>query len=421
MEKSELISKALHAENNNNWIEALGFYQDLLRLDFSINYLSKVGWCYSRLSDFDNSIEYFKKCSNIEPNKAQWYYMIGYQYYSQSCFLESVQWFEKSIELYPSYLIAKYRLSYAYIKIAGTFKQLTKAEFWRAIDHLKSCHELWKSYNNEEKTKNKSTYFDICSLHGKTLSSLDNYLDTALHYLLMAHSIKSDDNNMYQIAKLYFKKGDFKSSLIYLPKTNKYYFRELDIDIEIEMKNYDLALKKVNNLLSFRKKDYIYIKKAKIYFNKKEYKEAYRCVSSAININPNNHINHFSLAKIYYVLNLYNRAYKEFEISNNLKIKKFGEPLKESLQAIEYITKNKLTEIEDNEVLLKELEEKSNNYGHLKKYNEQKGFGFIDSNGSSIFFHISNCSFKNVIIGKTVFFELENNKKGLHAINIKYV
>lgn len=421
MENLELYSNAEKAEKDNNWQKALELYQELLKLDYTIHNLGKIGWCFSRLSDYKNSISFFKKCIVLDSKNAKWFYMIGYQYYSQKKFSESLEWFQQSINLYPSYLNAKYRISYAYLQIAGTFKQLTKTEFWKAIDQLEQCHLIWDQFNEDEKNKNKNIYFDICCLHGKTISRLDNYLDKALSLLLKAHSIKEEENNMYQISKIYIKKMDYVSAKNYLPKSNKYYVKELEIDIDINTKEYDIALEKINKLLKTRKKDYIYIKKAKIYYRKDDYKEAYKNAMIAINFNSNNHINHYSLAKIAYTLNLYHLALKEFKLANQLKIKSFGIPFKECLDIIKYIETNNLVANKDDTDLLNELNKDKAQCGIINHYNEKKGFGFIESNNQRVFFHISNCQFSKARINGKVTFTTENTQKGIIAVNIKYI
>jgi cold shock CspA family protein len=79
----------------------------------------------------------------------------------------------------------------------------------------------------------------------------------------------------------------------------------------------------------------------------------------------------------------------------------------------------------DNEELLNRLDilvsdnNKGFRQGTICKYNSSKGFGFIQSNGKDIFFHISNCKFKDVIIGDEVVFRTERTLKGINALDIK--
>lgn len=58
--------------------------------------------------------------------------------------------------------------------------------------------------------------------------------------------------------------------------------------------------------------------------------------------------------------------------------------------------------------------------GAVKFFNESKGFGFISqANGNEdIFVHISGL-LENVLENDEVFFEIEQGKKGLIAVNVK--
>ena len=59
--------------------------------------------------------------------------------------------------------------------------------------------------------------------------------------------------------------------------------------------------------------------------------------------------------------------------------------------------------------------------GHVKFYNENRGFGFItDANSSQeYFFHISNAP-EDIAENNHVTFRLEENHRGVNAVEIKY-
>lgn len=78
------ISVAENYEKQNLWDNALAEYNKLLsQYPDSLIVAAKVGWCQSRLQFYDDAIETYKKISDKEPKKAEWYYKIGYQYYSK--------------------------------------------------------------------------------------------------------------------------------------------------------------------------------------------------------------------------------------------------------------------------------------------------------------------------------------------------
>ena len=63
------------------------------------------------------------------------------------------------------------------------------------------------------------------------------------------------------------------------------------------------------------------------------------------------------------------------------------------------------------------------NTGTVKRFNEEKGFGFIsqDNGGADVFVHcraIVSEGFKTLKEGQKVSFEVENGQKGLQAANV---
>ncbi len=62
--------------------------------------------------------------------------------------------------------------------------------------------------------------------------------------------------------------------------------------------------------------------------------------------------------------------------------------------------------------------------GKVKWFNDQKGFGFIESNGKDYFVHFSAIltqGFKTLAEGALVSFEVSQGKKGLQAEEVELV
>ncbi len=64
--------------------------------------------------------------------------------------------------------------------------------------------------------------------------------------------------------------------------------------------------------------------------------------------------------------------------------------------------------------------------GHVKWFDNRKGFGFVRTDGvdEDIFIHYSNIEqdgFKCLQDGEPVEFELENGNKGYHALNVRRI
>ena len=63
--------------------------------------------------------------------------------------------------------------------------------------------------------------------------------------------------------------------------------------------------------------------------------------------------------------------------------------------------------------------------GHVKWFNESKGFGFLEQeNGKDVFVHysaIAGSGFKTLKEGQKVQFTVEESDKGLQAVNVEVV
>ena len=63
--------------------------------------------------------------------------------------------------------------------------------------------------------------------------------------------------------------------------------------------------------------------------------------------------------------------------------------------------------------------------GHVKWFNESKGFGFLEQeNGKDVFVHysaISGDGFKTLKEGQKVQFTVEESDKGLQAVNVEVI
>ena len=59
--------------------------------------------------------------------------------------------------------------------------------------------------------------------------------------------------------------------------------------------------------------------------------------------------------------------------------------------------------------------------GKVKRFNAEKGFGFIESNGLEFFVHISavlSSGYKSLLLGTAVLFKATQGKKGLEAHDV---
>lgn len=419
MTNDSIKESAIKAENEQRWFDAALLYDKLNTLEESKLLLSKSGWCYSRASEYSLAIERFKKLALMEPESAKTLYMIGYQYYSQKNWKEAREWFEKAISIFPNYFVVKYRLGYTYLQLAGNYKSLTKPEFWRAIGQFQECHELWKDYSSEEKTKNKVLYADICFQHGKALLQLNQRINEAIDLFKSALQIQTNDDYLYELAKAYSLNNQKELALQTLPNSNKYYVNELRCQIKFDLNNFESALSDLLNIINTRKKDYLFILLSKIYEKMDRNRDAYFACMDGLKYSKDNHKLYFQLAKICFNLKKYFEAKNYIDLAIKIRENNFHLDYPEALKLSELINIQLANhKIDDKNILQREFE-KGIRIGYICTYKIEKGFGFIKSDDSEFFFHISKCNYKEIVCGDKVEFEIASSEKGLTAINIK--
>lgn len=419
--------KAERLEKDNDWQGALNIYCELIQNQPNdVECLSKIGWCQSRLQRYDESIITFSKVIEIEPKKAKWYYMVGYQYYCKQEWQQAIDYFRKALDLYPNYFIVKYRLGYALTKVCGTLYKLRKPEYFEAFKQFEECNLLWNNMTEEQKKQNKSTYGDVCFQQGKIFLEREDW-EKAINSFKKAYEMNPYSVEVrYEYSKALVKNGQPQEAQKILPNDdNKYYIKELRADIYQKLGDFDSALKILFSCIEKRNRDYLLRQIADIYYDKGDFLTAYKYIVRALQIKNENHKNHLSLARIYSALGLYNKAKNEAEFAIKLKNSKYDTDYNEARKLLENIIL-KITENNhgfDDKFLLKQLThyETEKRKGKIKNFNFQKGYGFVESKGESIFLHISSVpKHMQTMIkeGVNISFRLESTPKGLAAKDV---
>jgi tetratricopeptide (TPR) repeat protein len=430
----EKLEQAGCLERDKNWKEALAIYKELALLyPKNIKIMGKTGWCLSRLRLYDEAIKVFNSLMEMEPKLAKWPYMIGYQYYDQQDYIKAIEWFRNALQLHPDYLIVKYRLGYALTQVCGTVQKLKKPEYLEAFRQFQECKNLWEKMPPDLKNQNKSTYGDVCFQLAKIFMERKDY-ENAIDNFKTSIIYNPCIERKYGLSKALYERGLYDDALENLPKDkSKYYIVELEANIFFKKGNSDKALEILLADVKRRNKDYIHRHLSEIYLNKEDIKKAFFHIQNAIKINPNNHINHLTLANIFYKLGLLISAKYEAEKASELKIRFYGSEYSEANQLLSLInsqieTSNYLKDDEDilSKLLHDETEDNKDTIlkGIITKYNSAKGYGFINSNSNSYFFHISDVKKTQQSLAtesKKVSFKVVNTKKGLAANDVTII
>lgn len=427
----EKKKKAKELEEKKQWDDAIIIYKEILQEEKTVENIERLGWCYSREQNYKNALKCFNYLEQNEPKMAKWKYMIGYQYYCMKEWTNAINYFEKALKIKHDYLIVKYRVSYAYYQLAGNYKELTKAEYWKALGHLDECDEIWKNYNEIEKRKMKSTYYEICFLHGKMLQRIPNQRKKAIKYFKNALQIKKDETCKYNLSKTYYLEKEYELAKENLPNSRQYYVLELEAYIETRLENYDKAIELMQQLMKRnKKKDYFNNNLAFIYLIKGDNEKALKYANNALRINSKNHKVHYTLAIIYYKYGLLDSALNELELAIDFMKKIYHADYREAILLKERIISEKPQEYKENTETLKKLnslkfqnENEEYKYGIIKEYNVNKKYGFILCNNKKIFFHITDYKGKGLRMGMKVKFMLKKQKNGknkaIDIVNVK--
>ena len=422
MTHSEEYKQALLLEQESRWEEAALAYKQMLLVNETVFLIAKCGWCYSRAEQYDLAIEQFDKLITVENDNPKWHYMKGYQFYMQKKYVESIECFDKALALKEDYFVVLYRNAYANLQVAGEFMKLKKAEFWKAIGLLERAHAVWGDFSDDDRKKEKGTYFDINFLHGKALSGISNYNTKAVNCFKDALAIKEDIVCRYNLAKTYYCMGEYDLAWDNLPDSHEYYIKELKAYLLAKRGETESAIKLLESLLRKKEKDYLYVVLATIYLSLNRFNETIDCSKKAIRIKKGNHKAYCLLAKGYYGIGLLCKAIESLELAISIKRERFNADYVECMSLLNEIKAKIDDNYKDDEELIKTLESTTKEFkGRIKKYLSKKAFGFIESREiGDVFFHVSSCKFP-VREGMIVAFEYEDSPKGKVAKNIRLI
>ena len=404
---------------SNEWENALNFLEST-KEQLGDDLLERKAWCCSRLEKYPEAIEIYRDLLSRQPNNAKWLYSLGYQFYAQKNYSKSVEYFERALEIYPEYLKVKYRIAYAYLQLYGTENQWTKDVYWKAIKHLKDSHIIYSNYSLDQKEKDKSTYADICALHGKTMLNSQKYIDNAIELFYLSLSLKYDEDVQYQLAKGYYLKKDYQGALDNLPKSNKpsYYVLELEAQILTDNQKYEESNKVLFRIIKFRRKDYLYQRIANNFLSIGNNGKAMEFALKAVSLDGRNYKNYLICGRICKEIKQYKTSIEYLEKARLNKQKKYQCDEPEAIRLIEEINVITSNYPIDEICVANSLEQQ---VGIISKYNSSRGFGFIRAKltGKDYFFHIKSVLTNRLPTqGMEVRFEIMQSEKGQVATNI---
>ena len=130
------LSEGFKAFQECRWQDAITFFEESYVADQSnVDVASKLGFALSQNRQFNRATEIFTHLSSIQSERAVWPYSVGYQFYIQSHWVQSIEWFDKALNLNPDYIKALYRKGYA---------QLQSGKREDGLQSLQHCIKAWE-------------------------------------------------------------------------------------------------------------------------------------------------------------------------------------------------------------------------------------------------------------------------------------
>lgn len=422
MTDNDEIKQAEISESRCDWSAAITIYLKLYSQDPTINIIAKLAWCYSRNENYKEAKKHCSTLVDLEPNNPKWWYMYGYQFYMEQNWSESLKYFKKSLDLKSDYFVVLYRSAYVHLKLAGEYLKLTKSDYWIAIGLLERAHQVWNTFQNDRKEIERSTYYHINFTHGKALMLIPNHNDDAIGFFKQALNIKDDVDCRYNLAKSLYFANRYDEAKIVLPKEQKFYVIELLASIEFELGKFDEASKLVKSLLMTRKKDYLYNLLSHIQISQGLFQEAYENASKSIELNKNNHKNHYTMALVYYKLGLLNKALFSISEAERIKSSKYNSNYEEC-ENLKKKIESEMTEgySDDLSVISSHISTVDSYNEFISQFDEKRGFGFVFVDNKRVFVHVSKVKSGILKSGIKINFRMEETPKGLQAVDIRVV
>lgn len=410
------VGEGLKAFQECRWQEAVQLLDELFTENPSnIDIAGKLGFALSQARELDRAIEIFKHVSTIQPNRAIWPYMIGYQFYIKGEWAQSIEWFDKALNLNSDYIKVLYRKGYA---------QLRLGQREDALQTLRHSIEVWEQLPPAEQQANRKYYAKAHFQLGKA------YLDVGLSLkarrpLEVAVSFDGDDlDKRYELGKCLLQNGDADGAIEQLSKANSLkagvdYVLDRLAQALIAKGTLTKAEETYKMIPEHQRRAFVLKNMGALYLDLGQPNKALPILKQAVKKEQNSHNAHYLLGRALEAMGHKEAARQAYSKALNLKQRHYGRDFPDAQARITQLDLElpSITMVPDTTITDRDEQ------GIIDYYNAQRGFGFIMSNsGKKVFFHISSVVGEvTPFEGSSVIFQYQDSEKGLKATKIDLV
>lgn len=418
MSIQQLLVQAGQAEQQNQWTQAAELYSKVLE-ESPVNQQAKeqLGWCLSRAKEYKRAIEVFQELTQSQPQSAKWPYMIGYQYHEQEQWREAVKWYEKSLILNPDYIVVLYRKGYSHFKLA---------QVGEALQAFERCRALWYALSEGPlKEKDKKNCAKAAYHQAEVLienpRKVEGAFEGAIRLLGEAKILDPQNHNVhYLLGKALLENKQAEQAIVAFQESdqiqpNQDYVLDRWGQALAELKRFDEAEQVYQRIPPSQRKGYVLRNLGEMQFQGGDYQRAASTLKQALQKDSRSHYGHYYLGLCYQKMSKWGLAVRELRESVRLRQRNHNVPFPEAQKAIDEILS------QHPEAANAPQTTNTRQRGKVVKYNEDRGFGFIQGdNGRQIFFHFKDFPRNEKIeVGMRVEYEEGVGDKGPKAIKAK--
>jgi tetratricopeptide (TPR) repeat protein len=413
----ELISK-------HKYYDAIQIIEPEISKGISNELLKSLITCYVHTKQYNKAEKICDTQINkatIQKEKSDWQYRLADMYYESDP--------HKAISTIRDYL-SQFKTSLhghaLAIRICSKLGMHGEAE-----RYYKDGCEIVLKMTDMQKNKVAGLIAKLHKAYGEYLEKVaeqdpSKTVEAATVYRLAVEIDPSDGGLWYELGKVHSSLGNWIDSEDALQEALKLKPNEPYI-MRLIAKNYaaqnkpDLALEHYKKIPPQKMQGYILNEAGQCAELLNALKEAGQFYKQAIEREPHKHYHHFILGKLYLRMGAKAQALEQFKITNDLCRKENGVDHKAAQQYIIECQKLPSDEI----VTFRTAHETKKKTGIIARYMADRGFGFIESEKTQYFFHISNLIDRSEKgdpkEAQNVHFNIFEGKKGLAAGDISRI
>lgn len=424
----DLQTKAQEHISRNEWPEAIELLEQARQAEPENPYvLGPLAFCYSRHRQHPQAIELYRRLCQLEPEVARWPYGLGYQYYDQQQYAQAIEYFDRALEIEPNYIVVLYRKGYALSRIEGKRGE--------ALTTFERCREAYHALSDDEaKDRERKHYADACYQQGKLFLEAGNQR-LAEERLREAVELKPKEADVrYALGKLYVQMEQFEPAITCLEQARQLAEKPEHYILDYLGRAYagagqlDQARQIYEQIPPHIRNRWAYILRnmADVYMKLENWGQAERFLQEAVGKEPRNHNGRYQLGLVFRHRGKWAEAAIEIKTAIEMRQQHYNLPFPEAEQALAALLAEHPEAASPASVdrVQSPASPSGRPVGRVKKYFADRGFGFLEVEGSAddLFFHISQVEGRDSVqTGEYLEYSLGQGKKGQQAINLRVV